>query len=347
MGVVVGLLALTLADWASRLGTDGKSIQDIVEILAETNEILADMVFARGNLPTGHRTTIRTGLPSVAWRILNYGVAQSKSRTVQVDDTCGMLEAYAQVDKRLADLNGTENAFRASEDIAFIEAMNQEMASTLFYGNTSVDPQKFLGLAPRYDDVDAPNGENIIDAGGTGSDLTSIWLVVWGERTVHGIFPSGSTIGLKVEDLTTDKSKGSICLDDAGQKYQGYITHYVWDLGLCLRDWRYVVRIANISISTLSKKGGRVYGSLEDAGSNGPDLIDLLIQAAETPPSLSAGKPVIYCNKTIRTWLRRQVRLSTNVHMTMEQIGVKPVLAFDGIPIRRCDAILNAEDLVA
>ena len=50
---------------------------------------LLDMDWQEGNLPTGHRTTIRTGLPESAWRLLNYGVQPSKSVTAQVTDTCG------------------------------------------------------------------------------------------------------------------------------------------------------------------------------------------------------------------------------------------------------------------
>ena len=71
---------LTLADWAKRLDPDGK-VPAIVEMLSQTNEVLADMLFKEGNLPTGERTTIRTGLPSVYWRLLNQGVAPSKSTT--------------------------------------------------------------------------------------------------------------------------------------------------------------------------------------------------------------------------------------------------------------------------
>ncbi|MCQ4021275.1 major capsid protein, partial [Klebsiella pneumoniae] len=131
-----------------------------------------------GNLPTGHRTTIRSGLPSATWRLLNYGVQPSKSTTVQVTDGIGMLETYAEIDKSLADLNGNTAEFRLSEDRAFIEAMNQQMAQTLFYGDTSVNPQQFMGLSSRYSDLTATNAQNIIDAGGTGTDNTSIWLIV-------------------------------------------------------------------------------------------------------------------------------------------------------------------------
>ena len=191
---------LTLADWAKRLDPDGK-VPAIVELLEQTNEILADMLWMEGNLPTGHRVTVRTGLPTVAWRLLNQGVQPSKSTTAQVDEAVGILEAWSEVDKDLVDLNGNGPAFRLSEAMAFIEAMNQEMASTLFYGNASADPEEFTGLAVRYSSLSAANAQNIVDGGGTGSDNSSIWLCGWGANSLFGIFPKGSTAGLEHNDL--------------------------------------------------------------------------------------------------------------------------------------------------
>jgi hypothetical protein len=140
---------LTLADWAKRVDPDGTA-PVVAELLSQSNEILDDAVFAEGNLPTGHRVVIRTGLPTVYWRALNQGIPNSKSTTAQVDEACGILEARSEVDKDLAMLNGNTAAFRLSEDSAFIEAMNQTQATTLFYGNPAIDPKQFLGLASRY-----------------------------------------------------------------------------------------------------------------------------------------------------------------------------------------------------
>ena len=158
---------LTLADWAKRQDPNG-NIPMIAELLSQTNEILTDAVFKEGNLPTGDRVVIRTGLPNVYWRQLNQGVIGSKSTTAQVDEGVGMLEAYCEIDKALADLNGNTAQFRLSEDQAFLEAMNQEQAQTLFYGNTNSSPEEFLGLSTRYSDLSAENGQNIISAGGSG-----------------------------------------------------------------------------------------------------------------------------------------------------------------------------------
>ena len=180
----------TLLDLAKRQDPDGK-IAKIVEILTTTNEILEDMVWMEGNLPTGHRTTIRSGLPAPTWRKLYGGVQPTKSRTVQVTDGCGMMEAYAEVDKALVDLSTDPDGFRLSEDTAHIEGMNQEFSSTLIYGDESTSPEEFTGLDARFNDQSAANGENILTSAATpdGSDNSSIWLIGWGPNTVHGIYP--------------------------------------------------------------------------------------------------------------------------------------------------------------
>ena len=326
----IGTADLNLADWAARLDPNGNTA-DIVEILKKTNEVLEDMMLVEGNLPTGHRTTVRSGLPTGTWRLLNYGVVPEKSRTVQVTDSIGMLESYSDIDKALADLNGNTAQFRLSEDMAFLEGMSQTMATALFYGSTATDPEKFMGLAPRYNSLSAENAVNIVNGGGTGSDNHSIWLVSWGPNTCHGIFPKGSKAGLLSED------KGQETLTDAaGGYYEGYRTHYKWDIGLTLRDWRYVVRIANIDNSALTK-----------AAATGADLIDLMVQAIEKLPSKGRGKPVFYCNPTIKSFLRRQIANKSNINLTMDQVAGKHVMSFDGIPVKRCEALTYAEATVS
>lgn len=320
----------TLLDITKRLDPQGK-IDTIGEILNQTNEILDDMVWLEGNLPTGHRTTIRSGLPTPTWRKLYGGVQPTKSRTVQVTDSTGMLEAYAEVDKALADLNGNSAAFRLSEDRAHLEGMNQEFASTLFYGNESTEPEAFTGFGARFNDQSAENGSNIITSADTpdGTDNTSIWLVVWGPNTVHGIYPKGSKAGLNMED------KGQVTIENVdgnGGRMEAYRTHYRWDCGLSVRDWRYIVRV-NLDQEDLVKNAA-----------SGPDLIDLMTQAVEMIPSLSMGRPAFYMNRTLRSFLRRQIANKVAAStLTMEQIAGKHVTMFDGIPVRRCDAITNTE----
>jgi hypothetical protein len=317
----------TLADVAKRLDPDGK-IDTLVEILNETNEINEDATFIEGNLPTGHRTTIRTGIPTPTWRKMYGGVQPKKSTTAQVTDNAGMMEQYAEIDKALADLNGNTNEFRLSEDRAHIQGMNHEAAETLFYGDETAAPEEFTGFTPRFDDLSAENADNIIDAGGTGSDNTSIWLVVWGPQTCHAIYPKGSTAGLNMED------KGQVTVEDVdgnGGRMEAYRTHYRWDMGLTVRDWRYVSRICNIDVSS------------QDTLANTKDLIQWMIQASERIPQMGIGRPVWYVNRTIREKLRLGILEKIASNLSWETIEGRRVMQFDDIPVRRCDALMNAE----
>lgn len=324
----------TLLDLAKRLDPDGK-IDVIAEILTQENPILEDMNFVEGNLPTGHRTTIRTGLPTPTWRKLYGGVQPTKSNTAQVTDSCGMLEAYAEVDKALADLNGNTAAFRLSEDRAHIEGMAQELASTIIYGNEGDQPEAFTGLAPRYNSLSAANADNIVSAGGTGSDNTSIWLVVWGDQTLHGIYPKGSRAGLDMQD------KGQVTIesvDGAGGRMEAYRTHYRHDCGLTVRDWRFAARVCNIDVSALTSDG-----TAADRAAAQKALINFMVQASERIPSLSKGRAVWYVNRTIREQLRLGILEKIAGNLAWETVSGKRVMTFDDIPVKRLDAINNTE----
>ena len=314
----------TLLDLARRTDPDG-SIADIVEILNQTNEVLDDMMWMEGNLVTGHRTTIRTGLPLPTWRKMYGGVQPTKSTTAQITDNTGMLEAYAEVDKALADLNGNTAEWRLSEETPHIEGMSEEIAQTLFYGNEGTEPEAFTGLSPRYNSLSAANAENIIDAGGTGTDNASIWLAVWGPNSGFGITPKGSTAGLQMED------KGQVTIesiDGAGGRMEAYRTHYRWDAGLTIRDWRYFVRIANIDRSALTV----------DAAT-GANLPNLMFQALDRVPNMN-GRAVWYMDRGIKVKLGQQSQLLTKQSsLTAENVGGRVVTSWMGMPIRRVDTL--------
>lgn len=323
---------LTLLDWALRLDPDGK-VPKIVELLAQRNDILMDVPFKEGNLPTGHRTTVRTGLPQVFWRLLNQGVQPSKSTSAQIDEGIGMLEAWSEVDQKLAELNGNVGAFRLSEAQAFLEAMNNEAVSTMFYGNSSVSPEQFNGLSVRYSSLSANNGQNIVDGKGVGSDNTSIWLVGWGENTIHGIFPKGSKAGLVHMDrgLETVENAGGV----TGAKMLAYRELYQWNLGLALKDWRYVSRVANIDVSNLVSE------------SSNADLTKAMIKAFHRIHNPSAVNLVYYMNRTVFQYLDVQRRETVaGAGMRYDEVDGKLIPTFRGIPIRICDGLLDNESPV-
>lgn len=328
---------LTLADWAKRLDPNG-TVPAFAELLSQSNEILDDAVYKEGNLPTGHLVNIRTGLPTVYWRMINAGVPTSKSTTAQVTEACGMMEARSHIDVKLAKLNGNTAAFRLSEDVAFLEAMNQTMADTMFYGNPSVDPKTFTGLATRYSAISgAANAQNVMDAGGTGSVNTSVYLVVWGEETVFCPFPKGSVAGLQHNDLGEES-----VADANGNFYQALRTLYQWDNGLVVKDWRYVVRICNIDTTHL------IGLTSTQAASASTELIKMLARAIDRIPNLNMGRAVFYGNRTVLSLLRimamQKSTTALSIVEALNQFG-KPgrEVQFLGIPFRKVDRLLNTE----
>lgn len=322
----------TLLDITQALGPDGKVDHMLAELLHEVNPVLDDMVWKEGNLLTGHTGTVRTGLPTVGFRKFYGYVYPDKSTRAKITAGCGMMEAYADIDKAEADLNGNAAAFRLSEDRAFIESMSQKLTDYLFYGNDNLEPEAFTGFGPLYNSQSAENGGNIITDAATpdNSDNSSMWLIVWGDN-VHGIYPKGSRAGLQQKDLGEQTDRTT-----SGNR-QIYSTHYRWDCGLFVKDWRYVVRI-QIDEEDLKKNAA-----------TGPDLMDLMAQAIDLIPNINGGRPVFYANRTVRGFLRRQManKIAAST-LTIEQLtrangALVREPHFDGIPVRRCDALLANE----
>ena len=318
-----------------RTDPDG-TIAKIAELLEQANPIIQDIPLVEGNLETGHRTTVRADTPTPTWRKLNYGVRPTKSETVQVDDTIGMLEDFAEVDKDLAMLNGNTQEFRMSEDTPHIEGMSNDLAETIFYGDTATNPERFLGLAARYDTLalsDKPAAQlnsaylpNVVDNGGTGGTLTSLWYIVWGENTVHGIYPKGSQAGLLAEDL------GEVTLtDNAGGRFRGYQSHYQWKMGLCVRDWRYIGRVCNIDLAGL------------DTPANQVALYKDMIKVMHAIPPAGRNRGTFYCGGAVAAMLDFAAVEKSNAFLGMKEVFGEEVLSFRQRPIRESHSILENE----
>jgi hypothetical protein len=335
-GATIGAGALTLWDVAKAFGPDGK-VAKVAELLTQKNAMLDDIPWIEGNLPTGHRIVQRVGLPTVYFRLMNQGVPKSKSLRAQVDEQAAMIEARSEVDIKLAELNGDLNAFRLSEAMPFIEAMSQKLARTVIYGNSATDPEQFTGLAIRFSSSSATNGKNIILAPtGAGGDNSSIYLVGWSEETVHGIYPKGSKAGLVHENLGLQDA-----FDSSNNRFRAYMDRFAWDCGIAVKDWRYIVRIANIDISNLIA---------DDAGAT-VKLLTYMAKAIDRIPNASGVNLVFYVNRTVASMLR-VIALNKSV----ANLGVEPAinqfgksiqqLVFLGIPVKLLDQLTETEAVI-
>lgn len=307
---------------------------EVIKMLLEMNPMLDDAIAVECNKGTTHLHTVRSGLPDVTWGKLYQGIPNSKGKTSQVEDTTGFVEALSTIDERLLKLSTNEGAVRLSEAQSFLEAMSNEVASKIIYGNSASDPEEFMGLAPRFNDTTAANGNQIVPAGGVGADNTSIWFVTWGDNQCNLLYPKGTSAGVQREDMGQQR-----VTDGSGNAYFAKEEMFSWHVGLAVKDWRYVSRIANIDVSLM--QGGSVA------------LYDFMRTAYYRLQNrrVAGGNIAIYCNRDV---LEALDALATNAGATDSFVRLKPmeiegkeIMTYRGIPIRETDAILNTEALVA
>ena len=307
---------------------------EIIEVLKQQNPILDDAVAMECNMGATHRHGIRTGLPTPAWGRLYQGIPQSKSSVQQVDDTTGFLEARSGVDTRALELSKNPAALRLGEAMSHLEAMNQEMATGMFYHDTATTPEKFKGLAARFSTLGGGGaGNQIIDAGGTGSDNTSIWFVTWGDHACHLLYPSGTKAGVDRQDKGEQR-----VTDENGNAYYVKEEVFRWHMGMAVKDWRYVVRIANIDTSELLAGNVDIYKWMR--------LAYWKLQSRRKDGKSS--RIAIYANRDVLAALDGQATgfgaaANQFLHVTPRELEGKEVLTYRGMPLRETDALLNTE----
>ncbi len=306
----------------------------IVELLKKSTALLQDMAFRNGNQIDGHLFRVRAGLPGVTWRAINEGVEPTRASQKMVRETCAMLEAVSEVDKTLIDLENDSGVARLEEAAAFIEAMGQEFSKTLWYGDNQLNPRQFTGLAKRYNNLNGAAKDYIIDCGGEGNDNTSIWLIVHGTESFFGVVPKNGNVGLKhitsgIIDLIDPDNNGT---------YQGYRDRFQWQVGICLKDYRQVVRACNIDVTKLS-----TFGNSSDQSAN---LLEKINEMTNKVENLNTGRPVIYMNRTLKQAWEQQLLKSLYIERTMDQATGALTTSYKGIPIHIDDMILNTEERV-
>ena len=325
----------TLADLAVNMGIKDSPI---VEMLSKSTPLLQDMAFRQGNQLDGHTYRVRAGLPGVTWRAINEGVEPTRSSQKMLRETCAMLEAVSEVDKTLIDLEDNAALARAEEAKSFVEGMGQEFARALWYGDNIINPKGIMGLSKRYSNLTGPAKDYIIDCGGTGNDNASIWLIIHSTDTFFGIVPKNGNIGLK------HFASGVIDLDDVDEDgkhhgtYQGYRDRFQWQVGICLKDYRHIVRACNIDVTKLS-----TFGTSSDQAAH---LLEKVNEMTNKIYNLNAGRAVFYMNRTLKEFWERQLLTSLYIERNMDQATGQLTTSYKGIPIHVDDMLLDTEERV-
>ncbi len=336
----LGTTLVTLADVAK---SKDKQIGKVAEVLVQENPMLNDIPYMEMNEGTIHKEEIRSGLPSIYYRKANQAIPASKTTTEERTYSAAHFESKSQLDSKVASRGGMDRIAynRWNQAQGHIQAHAIEHANLAIYGSPLLSDLKTPGFFDIYSTVATATSEtanNVIDGGGTASNNCSILKVHWGERSVFGVYPAGTTAGLK----RTDRSQGNRevqiqALDTAGNAgtFWGYEEQFEIDHGLVVKDYRQACRLANIDVTMLKAQ-------------DGADLIDLMISAHYKIHNLQNGVGVWYVNRTIEAFLHKQslTKVGAGAGLTYDNYQGQKILMFLGAPVRRSDALLNNESRV-
>lgn len=335
-----GATLVTLADVAK--GKD-KKIGKVAEVLVQHNAILNDIPYMEMNEGTIHKEDIRSALPEVYYRKANQPIPASKTTTEERSFGSTAFESKSQIDRDVANRGGADRVAynRWNQAQGHLQSHAIEHASLTVYGSPASSNRKTAGLFDIFSSLNSSEetSKQIIDAGGTQSDNTSILKVHWGELSVFGVYPSGTSAGLKRIDHSAGGKHVQIHgTDENGNPgtFWGYEEEFITNHGLVVKDYRQCARIANIDVSNLV------------SGNSAADLIDLMISADYKIDSQENGKGVWYCNRTIFAHLHKQAltKVGQGAGLNYENYQGKKVLMFLGCPVRLVDAILTSESRV-
>ena len=314
--------------------------------LTENNPFLFDLAIITANGILSNEGSRETSLPTP--QIINVGEGHVSS-TVRWDkfkENISIFVDRADIPKHVADLQPNFTAFRAKVEDRHMEGMGQGVTNHFIYGTSVATPEKFDGLDVRYSVPDATDPTNpssasadacVFEAGGTGSDTMSVWLIQHGIDKIHGITPANDPMmGIQKTDsglvyqptLTTYREADN---NTQRAERQTWRTEFEWKIGLNIVDMRSTARIRNIESGIANL----------DAG-----FLQLIFQA-ENEVFKGQGQIFAYVPKRMLTFLHIMAEAKQNVIYDTNNIYGIPLFRIGKILIRPMDALNLTEAAVA
>ncbi len=311
---------LLLKDIANRTDPSGK-IPAVVDLMMQECSMFEDMPYVTGNLEAGHKIIQVVDKPRGTYTGFNQGTDNEKSAHRQITFGTGSLTGRAEVDdKIMRNFTNAPEAF-VQQCTETIQGLTQTTQNTLLYGETSEDPNSFDGFNHFYGKPKDPlYGKQLFNGGGTGFDNTSIYFVGWGPQTVFGITPKNSKAGIQLFDRGITEVN-----DENGKPYFAHVRTFELNLGLCIRDPRFVSVLHNVSLAKLM--------------ANPTELIKQMTYAMGLARTGFGSKMKIYVAREMHAHLQVAAQEKQNVNLTATNVEGQPVISFNGAPIRTLDAL--------
>ncbi|MDR1514083.1 MAG: hypothetical protein LBS45_00175 [Synergistaceae bacterium] len=325
---------ITLREAALLFGEKGTP-HPLINLLSELSPLTEDLVWKPTNLDTEYKFRTIEGLPGVSYRSINEGVLPTRGTQKVVTESCSLMESVFEIDKELIDIAPDKAAYRAEQAAAHLESMTLKLSEEIWYGTRTTDPRSIQGLSERYSNLTGPAANYIIDAGGTGNDNASIWLVGHGDRTFHGIYPKNTRAGFE----HTPGPKQDLVDPDTGGTYEGYRDRFKWRVGVALPDYRQIGRICNIDVNDLL-----TFGTSSDTSAN---LLLLVNRLTNRIHNMRNGRFVLYMNRDVKEAWENQILQKQNLALTIDAATGSITTAYKAIPIKVDDTLLSTEATVA
>ena len=322
--------AMTLRAAALLFGTGGKP-DILINLLSELSPLTEDLMWKPTNKDTEFLFRTIEGLPGVSYRSINEGVLPTRGTQKIVTESCSLMESVFEIDKELIDIAPDKAVYRTEQAAAHLESMTLKLSEELWYGSRTGDIRSIQGLSERYSSLTGPAANYIIDAGGTGSDNASIWLIGHGDRTFHGIYPKNSRAGFE----HIPGAKQDLVDPDNGGTYEGYRDRFKWRVGIALPDYRQIGRICNIDVNDLL-----TFGTANDSSAN---LLLLVNRLTNRIHNMRNGRFVLYMNRDVKEAWENQLLQKQNLALTIDAATGAITTAYKGIPIKVDDTLLSTE----
>jgi hypothetical protein len=322
MATNVLLNKYNLAESLRRTAPDGSSLA-IAQVLDQVNDFMKVMPTFEANGINEHKEAETATEPTGDWVDYNEGVSRGASSTKVNKFPIAMLKKFNTPDWELIMDSADPEGKRMQEGAATIKGMVKQVADALIYGDRGTDTKKLTGIAPYLTNL---NNSNVVDGGGSGSDLTSMYAVAPGPDTVFMVHPKGNpSVGVEHTDHGVDFLQNST----TGKDQKVFRDEFAFKAGLVVKDRRALGRYANIESSGSSN----IFD--EDK------IITLHYQMLEHSDGL-----FYLANRTLLTQLHIRAKDKNNVLLSIEEFEGRRILTLLGRPILLHDKIVDTESAV-
>lgn len=319
----------TLLERAKR-SVDGKKILPILDVMDKMGvpDFLKDVPYIPANQGLKHRIVRTVSRPSSTRRNLYSGVGSSITTTQVIYEPVILFEQRSEIDEDELDTIENPDEARRQEDEGHIAGLIEDFAYAIF-NDTRISGSEYInGFAPRLSTLSYPGHTTtsypyVWNNGGSGSDLSSIWIVEWGPQACHALYPSGGAVrGGQFGIIARNKGKEpKEDGDDNSLIYYAYVSQFKKWAGLAVHDDRKVTRIANIERDESSQ-----YSFNEN-----------LVIKAIAHGKFNIGRTRVYVNPYIYAQMCIKAKDKQNIILSYENVFGKNVPTIWGIPIRKLD----------